>query len=476
MNSLSMPIVWVPPGAPVWVPDEFRRRAEPTRVPVKLEPEPESDGETASYAEPESRLAEAGERRKAAPDQSRWHQAVAEFLVEPEVLKPDPRKDFPPAWWEEGADWLGSGKRKPGKGAPQRRGAKEKKGEDDAPAPGPSRALFALIQKALQRWNLKAKEMVVAASKPEWGSAIWRLRTSSGPKGFKLLHRSPRRCLFSIAAQEYLVSRGAKVPPLVKARDGKPYALVGGRMFTMTEWIDELVTAPEDAEGAAALCYGLGEFHRLSRGFRPPEHAMYATRLERWPYTFARLRAKMAWFEELARAYPKMPASAAMLKAVRLYREQADQAIERLAKSAYDKLTARGEENWGLAHQDYGWGNGLLGPGGVWVIDLDGVRFDLPVRDLRKMITTSMIDLPQWDLGWIKGMIKAYQDAHPIEEGLFDLMLIELSLPHEFYHTVKNVIYDPALMDREMNTALQLLLEADDSKWRALRALGLRRR
>ena len=32
-------------------------------------------------------------------------------------------------------------------------------------------------------------------------------------------------------------------------------------------------------------------------------------------------------------------------------------------------MTAKGEPHWGLAHQDYGWSNGQMGPGGIWVID-----------------------------------------------------------------------------------------------------------
>ena len=124
-----------------------------------------------------------------------------------------------------------------------------------------------------------------------------------------------------------------------------------------------------------------------------------------------------------------------------IFEDQACEGITRLQRSNYARLAARGESYWGLAHQDYGWGNAQIGPGGVWVIDLDGVVFDLPIRDLRKLITGCMSD--KWDLQWAKGMIIAYHKANPIEPGLYEVFLIDLAMPNEFYQFVKEVVYDP---------------------------------
>jgi spore coat protein SA len=87
--------------------------------------------------------------------------------------------------------------------------------------------------------------------------------------------------------------------------------------------------------------------------------------------------------------------------------------------------------------QDYGWSNGQMGPGGIWIIDLDGVSFDLGIRDLRKLITSTMDDMGVWDVTWIRGMIDAYNKAHPIDADLYQVLLIDMSLPNEFYKHVK---------------------------------------
>ena len=149
-----------------------------------------------------------------------------------------------------------------------------------------------------------------------------------------------------------------------------------------------------------------------------------------WPRVYRKLRTKLDWFEHLARAYREMPASPLLLEVLPRFKAQADEAIRMLEASAYRKLAARGEEAWGLAHQDYGWSNGQVGPDGkVWIIDLDGVAFDLAFRDLRKLITGTMDDRGDWDLTWMKAMIRAYHEVHPIEPEAMQVMLIDMYLP-----------------------------------------------
>ena len=126
-----------------------------------------------------------------------------------------------------------------------------------------------------------------------------------------------------------------------------------------------------------------------------------------------------------------------------------------------------------IGHQDYGWSNGQIGPGGIWIIDLDGVAHDLPIRDLRKLITSTMDDMGVWDLTWIRGMIEAYQTVNPIEPALMQVLLIDMALPNEFYKHVKEAVLDPAQLNGDMATLLTRLSGTEPSKWAALRTLGL---
>ncbi|WP_374722428.1 CotS family spore coat protein [Peribacillus tepidiphilus] len=331
-----------------------------------------------------------------------------------------------------------------------------------------------MAQEVLKHYDFSVSSIQVVTTKSDKGGAIWKLETSEGPKSLKLLHRRPTRSLFSLGAQEYLVDiQKARVPKIIKTKDGVNYVEAGGKLWFVAEWIESLVPVPKDLEGAKHLCNALGEFHRLTKGYVPPKKAEIASRLYKWPKSYEKIINKMDWFRNIAKVYPEMPASSAVLSVVDQFEEQARRSLERLNQTSYLDLTKLGNEYWGLVHQDYGWSNGQMGSNGMWIIDLDGVAYDLPIRDLTKLITGTMSDLFNWDVTWIRGMIDAYHEANPISPELYDILWNDLSLPNEFYKNIKEMVYEPEMFLNEGTTQLiQTIIQTDQSKWPALEEIA----
>ncbi|MEI5907339.1 CotS family spore coat protein [Bacillus spongiae] len=327
-----------------------------------------------------------------------------------------------------------------------------------------------LATEVLKSYDFSVKSIQIITTKPDKGGAIWKLDTSTGPKSLKLLHRRPTRSMFSLGAQEYfVVTQNARVPAIIPTSDGSNYVESGGKLWFVAEWIEPLEPVTKDLEGAKLLCYALGEFHRLSKGYVPPHQAETASRLYKWPKYYQKIINKMDWFRNIANVYPEMEASPHILNVVDEFEEQAKRSLERLNQSNYLSLVEPGNAYWGLVHQDYGWSNGQMGENGMWVIDLDGVAYDLPIRDLRKLITGTMADLFRWDVTWIREMIKAYHEANPISADLYDILMIDLSLPNEFYKNIKEMVYDPELfLTYETAQLIQDIVETDKTKWPAL--------
>ncbi len=326
----------------------------------------------------------------------------------------------------------------------------------------------------LKQYDFSVRCMNVVATKPKKGGAIWKVETSEGPKSLKLLHRRPGRSIFSLGAQEYLCDvKKARVPPIVKTKDGQKCVLAGGKIWFVAEWIDSLTPAPPDLEGAKQLCYGLGEFHRLSKNYQAPLNAEIASRVRKWEKTYQKMLMKMDWFRNIAKAYNDMPASEPLLQAVELFEPHAKAALEKLQNSPYRKLLQYEDSHWGLVHQDYGWSNGQLGKGGVWIIDLDGVSYDLPVRDLRKLISGIMLDSLNWNTDWLRELIRAYHEANPLSKELYEMLMIEFSLPNEFYRNVKELGYNPELFLNESTAAMiEQIIQQDKTKWPALKEIA----
>lgn len=300
-----------------------------------------------------------------------------------------------------------------------------------------------LAQQVMAYYDMEIHTKTLITSKSDKGGAIWKIETNRGPRSLKLLHRKPIRSLFSVGAQDYIVKNGGRVPKLISTKEGALYVEKGGKLWIVTDWIESLTPASKDLSGAQALCYGLGEFHRFSRGYTPPTGSKRATRLYRWPAYYQKIITKIGWFRNIAKTNRDIPGSQALLSVINIFERQALDALSFLKQSSYSRMISMGEEYWGLVHQDYGWSNGQLGTGGLWVIDLDGVAYDLPIRDLRKLISSSMDDLERWDVPWIRGMISAYHDANPIDIETYEILLNDLAFPNEFYKHLNEMLFDP---------------------------------
>lgn len=330
-----------------------------------------------------------------------------------------------------------------------------------------------LAYQVCHSYSMDVRSMQLITSKPDKGGAIWRIETNHGPRSLKVLHRTPERSMFSVGAQEYVVKRGARVPGIILTKDGRNSVVAGGKLWIVTDWIDTLTpVAKIDLEGAQTLVHGLGEFHQWTKGYVPPLEAGKSSRIFKWESQYQKIMTKLGWFRHIAKAYPGTAASSHLQSVLDTFETQAKEIFARFQASAYQKMIRKGEAHWGLAHQDYGWSNGQMGPGGIWVIDLDGVAYDLPIRDLRKIITSTMDDMGAWDLAWIRGVINAYHRANPLDRETFELLWIDMAFPNEFYKHVKEVVFRPEeFMNTELGAILDRVVMTETNKWEVLREL-----
>lgn len=331
-----------------------------------------------------------------------------------------------------------------------------------------------VAQEVIAQYDMQVSEMTLITSKPDKGGAIWRIMTDKGPRSLKVLHREPRRSLFCVYAQQWLVEQGARVPALIKTKNGQLYVEAGQKLWIVTDWISLVPASKIDIEGAEALVFGLGEFHRASRGYVPPEFAQHKSRIHHWPKYYSKMIEKIGWMRDLAKAYPDAAGSGQLLSVVDQFEIQAKEALAKFENSSFRRMVAKGDPHWGLVHQDYGFSNGQVGEGGIWVIDLDGVAYDFPIRDLRKLITSMMDDMGVWDPAIMRRLIQAYHNANPIDRETYELLVIDMAFPNEFYKHIKEMIFDPLLfMNTEMGPILERVVATQQSKQAALAELEL---
>ena len=113
--------------------------------------------------------------------------------------------------------------------------------------------------------------------------------------------------------------------------------------------------------------------------------------------------------------------------------------MREIAASEYAGLTREGSPSIVLCHQDFGRGNVIAAADGIYVLDLDGVTFDLPARDLRKIIGKIAEKRGQWQAAAIKDIVDCYCEVNPLGNDEVQVLYIDMLFPHWFYGLVKNL-------------------------------------
>lgn len=304
-----------------------------------------------------------------------------------------------------------------------------------APIPGAAE----IPPPVLGAWGLEQRPRHVVQA--EGLKAIWRVDGDAGRLCLKRMPHEPDRCLFALAAQRHI---GAKDGPVVRVhstRDGSPQVVSDGVTYALFDWVEGRRPRLRRAEDRAPAAQALAQFHLASRGYEPPTGGRPSSKLGRWPELYQTMVDQMREAVEICRQNPAQRNHAAVIARAPEMLEQTAWATERLAASGYARWC---EENDGsLCHQDFGETNLLLDcapDGGARVLDLDGVTYDIPARDLRKlMLTLRKKAGPDAALD----ALQAYEQRHPLRADQLEVLWIDVAFPHEFHNVVKKARREP---------------------------------
>jgi len=156
------------------------------------------------------------------------------------------------------------------------------------------------------------------------------------------------------------------------------------------------------ADDLKSALHGLAKFHIASKGYVAPEGAKVSSKLGRWPEQYKSMADKLSSWKEASLGKPASASVNAYLKNVDEMLDICHRAMELLNASKYAELAGENSKSAVLCHQDYGKGNALFTDNGVYVIDLDGVTWDHPGRDLRKIIGKLSENRGAWSLDQIE--------------------------------------------------------------------------
>ena len=268
---------------------------------------------------------------------------------------------------------------------------------------------------------------------------VWKFSADGRQLCLKRLRQTYEKVLFSANAQIHIKNSGGLVPGVLLDKNEQPVVQYNDQLFVLYEWIngtDLNFSSPVDLRRAVQ---GLAHFHIASRGYKPTGASRISSKLGKWPEQYVSMKNKLVAWREIAASNLSQPYYSAYAKCAGSVLNIADQTIERLASSKYSMLTDSGSGSFVLCHQDYGKGNALAVGDNIYVLDLDGVTFDLPARDLRKIIGKTAENKGQWQAGTIRDILGWYMEVNPLNNDEREMLYTDLMYPHWFYGLVKNL-------------------------------------
>ena len=267
---------------------------------------------------------------------------------------------------------------------------------------------------------------------------VWKVITGKGAFCLKRLKQTEDKALFSVEAQRYIKSKGGNVPGVILNKSHEAITDLNNELFVLYEWIEGKQLNFDKKEDFMAAMEGLAHFHKFSKGYQPPESARISTKIAKWPDQYRSMLNKLSEWKSISSQKAGTAVYDAYLKWVDPIMALGEKAIQYLESSGYGSLSNPGSSAIVLCHQDYGKGNALLTSDGVWILDMDGVTFELAARDLRKIILKTMENQGKWDEESMMEIVSWYEKANPLSIEEKKMVYIDTLFPHSFFGTVKN--------------------------------------
>ncbi|MCD4838889.1 MULTISPECIES: CotS family spore coat protein [Neobacillus] len=266
---------------------------------------------------------------------------------------------------------------------------------------------------------------------------VWKIETTEGIFCLKRIRKSLPIVKFTTSAQAYLSSKGALVAAIIPTKDNNLYFVHEGYALVLYSWIEGTdLDMEKNQEHLEIGLKGLAQFHKDTVGFVPPPDCETYNRMGVWPDNFKKMLEELKQWKSVSEQQ-NTPFHQTYLNIADEIIKMAEKSVQLLDRSCYHEWVKEIGEYGYMCHQDYGKGNALHTKEGVYVLDLDNLAYDIPLRDVRKLIFKRMAELESWNLNLVEHLINCYASVLPLTEEQRKIIYIDLLFPHKFYGYVK---------------------------------------
>jgi CotS family spore coat protein len=288
------------------------------------------------------------------------------------------------------------------------------------------------LESILAEYPIKTIDIKTESYKNKKG--VWWIKTTEGCRILKKHSNSAKTLDFIIAAVEYLQNNGIRLPEIIPAADGGKYVLRDGSCYVLYRAVSGINPGYGSGSLLKRIVLELAKFHRASKGFVPPKDCKPRIHLGKWPDTYRQRNEKLISYHayEIA-ASVHDDFGEMIIKDFPYFIKRAEDAIDGLEDSYYRQWSEDLCSIGCLCHQDFAAGNLILTDAGeMYVLDVDSITLDIPVKDIRKLLLKVMKKRGGWDLTLTRDMLEWYHGENPLEYPKWQVLKWELFYPHLF--------------------------------------------
>lgn len=322
---------------------------------------------------------------------------------------------------------------------------------------------LSLGSKVLLEYDIKPHDLKILQSKGL--KTLWKLSYKNTPLCLKRLNQSMEEALFSVNAQIYILRNGGIVPKVYPNAKGNFITEYNEQLFVLYSWVNGRDMNLDDPKDLNLALQSLSNFHISSIGYDPPVNSKTSSKLGNWPKQYESMKNRMLKIKEICIQSPNNTSYSSFLEHIEPIIEICNKTIKLINNSPYSDLCNINQIDSCLCHQDFGTGNVMLSYGKGIVIDLDSVTYDLPSRDLRKIIGKRMMIFNDYSIKNIEAILKFYETNNILSQDHREVLKIDLIFPHWFFGLVKTLHKNPKIIN---NNKISLIAEFEQNKFSVL--------
>lgn len=292
--------------------------------------------------------------------------------------------------------------------------------------------------------DLIEKNYDIKVYKSEKMHKVLKLHTSDGVKAFKKVYSSYREYSFILEVMDHARENGfSNIPRVSPTKDGKMGIEVRKGVFMVMEWINTRLAQYDIETDLDLMAQALARLHNASEGYEPSPQVDPRVMWGKW-LDLSNIRYReLEKMKEVAENKKYLTDfDHLFLTHIDYFYDLGKQAVERMEKCGYEKISLQNQKKKTFAHLDAVDHNILItNKKKVYMIDFDNCMLDMTLHDLTSLLIKS-VRYGNWDMKRPRLLFYAYHKTRNVLEEEIALMKAFWEFPQDLWLLAHRYYYE----------------------------------